>query len=371
MLGAGFSRAAGLPLGNELFAEVIDAAKQTVLWENLLKPDLLRYALFVRRTTGVRLSLAEVAADFERFMSFLDIEHTLRLTGSAWTNKGNKSQMIVRNFIAEVLYRRQARMNGEAKQFYDDFARKLDSTDMVITFNYDTVLEDALDRVGIRYRLFPSRFKEVDEWGGGAFADQDDEVAILKMHGSIDWFDKSDFDEQCRDWKKKGLPGVPPDEIFSTDEFELQPLIDGIYPESPLTTIYRIRNLNHYLSWASMVRDAPVLISPSFSKILYINPVSEFWFSFGSLGRWTRKLVIIGFSMPSHDEYVRQGIYSVIRNFQHMKLGKSTPKSRLKLVDFRRSAKAVAEYRQTYSFVDWRHTDVFLDGFNPSTLRHI
>ena len=369
VLGAGFSRPGGLPLGDELFAEVIDLAKQSVLWQNFLRPDLLRYILFVRRTSGRRLHLADVGADFEHFMSFLDIEHTLRLTGSnTWTNTGNKTQLIVRNLIAKVLYRGQWQMNGAAKQFYDDFARKLDSTDYVVTFNYDTVLEDALNRVGVRYRLFPARFKEVDRWGGGTYADDDDEVAILKMHGSIDWFDRSDFDAQCRDWKERGWSGVPLDEVFSTAEYQLEPLIDGVYPPSPLTNIYRVRNLNRYLSLASLVRDAPVLISPSFSKILYINPVSDFWYSFGGFGSWARKLVIIGFSMPSHDEYVQQGMYSLVRNFQHVKLGKRTPKSKLKMIDFRRTKKAIADYKRTYGFVDWRSADLLLDGFNSDAL---
>ena len=59
--------------------------------------------------------------------------------------------------------------------------------DVIVTFNYDVVLERTLEYVGKPYRLYPERFKSI----GPTFnvVDSDvEEVTVLKLHGSLDWF---------------------------------------------------------------------------------------------------------------------------------------------------------------------------------------
>jgi hypothetical protein len=164
IIGAGFSRPAGLPLGNELFPEIRRRAKR--LEATVLDYDVERYLTFVERTTGRKLTPDEI--DFERFMSYLDIEHSLRLTGSdTWTNQGNESQNLVRTIIAEILLVAQRAMSGDAKRLYDQFVRRLDPNEYILTFNYDTIIEDALDRQGIPYRLVPSRHEKREDGGLG------------------------------------------------------------------------------------------------------------------------------------------------------------------------------------------------------------
>jgi hypothetical protein len=185
IVGAGFSAAGGLPIGQELAALIIREAKRGVLYDNILQPDLERYLLYVERTE--RRSLSEAEIDFEQFMSFLDVEHYLRLSGSdTWTTEGGKSQMLVRHFIAKVLWERQRSMPASGLSLYDYFASKLTTKDHIISFNYDTVVEDSLDRRGLPYRLVPGPYKEVHADGGGVWGDRN-ELTITKLHGSIDW----------------------------------------------------------------------------------------------------------------------------------------------------------------------------------------
>jgi hypothetical protein len=276
----------------------------------------------------------------------------------------------VRNMIAKVLYQKQRSMSAQARELYDEFAKRLDGSDIVVTFNYDTVLEDALERVGRKFRLFPSRYATLNEFGGTLeFAD--DEVLVLKMHGSIDWFDRSDFEQQSARWQSLNL-GTPDDEVFAFPGMQLEPLVDGLYPtDSPLTKLFRLRTLQAYLVNASFVDQSPVLISPSFSKVLYAGPVREFWYSFGTIASWAKKLVIIGFSLPHHDEYIQQALYSLVRNFQHVRMGRRFPKAPLTLVDYRRTDEGVADYKRTYNFVSWRKTKLILNGFNRTTLPQV
>jgi len=76
ILGAGFSRYAGLPLGRELFARVVAKPHSTMLYDNVLRRDIDRFRLFKERTEGVELEEEDV--DAEELMSFLDVEHFLR-----------------------------------------------------------------------------------------------------------------------------------------------------------------------------------------------------------------------------------------------------------------------------------------------------
>lgn len=109
VLGAGFSKPAGLPLGDELLDDVVAEAKRTTAFDNILQPEIERYLLFIERTTGERHSLSEVG--LEPFMSFLDVEHALGFEGSdRFSDDGSRAQLLIRFLIARVLWRRQLRM---------------------------------------------------------------------------------------------------------------------------------------------------------------------------------------------------------------------------------------------------------------------
>lgn len=62
LLGAGFSRPAGLPLGCELFSTVIKRIKEreAVLYKNVVKPDIREFQLFQKRTKGIEVSEATI-----------------------------------------------------------------------------------------------------------------------------------------------------------------------------------------------------------------------------------------------------------------------------------------------------------------------
>ena len=86
VLGAGFSKPAGLPLCAELFSEIVALAKLRGLYK-VLKKDIDRFLEYIERTKS--LSIAESEINFEEFISFLDVEHFLQLKGSDhWSTEG-------------------------------------------------------------------------------------------------------------------------------------------------------------------------------------------------------------------------------------------------------------------------------------------
>lgn len=363
VLGAGFSKPAGLPLGTELFAEVLRLAKVGTSYDNIIRPDIDRYIRYMERTEGV--TLTEATLDFERFMSFLDVEHFLRLTGSdTYTEQGNRTQMLVRNYIARVLYHRQERMTADARDLYDYFASRLRPNDMLVTFNYDTIVEESLERAGVPYRLFPQRYTEIHA-GYGTVDMDTEEVILLKMHGSMDWFDRQPYLESVRYHRSVGAPGVPRDPIFNNPAIQPEPIVAGAYfPTSRLLAVHRVRNLGRYFTDALFPIDAPLIVSPSYSKIVYLSPIAELWNGFDGFGVGNGTLAIVGYSLPTHDEYVRQAIYSTFRNFQHVDLGEYLRKTPLRFVDRRSTESAQDEYRSTYRFADWTRSEAYFGGFD-------
>ena len=88
VLGAGFSKPAGLPLAGERWKEVIQHARAIGNLRMHLDRALNRYVEYRRLCDGREVSEDDV--DFEDFMSVLDMEHWLWLRGSdTWSDEGN------------------------------------------------------------------------------------------------------------------------------------------------------------------------------------------------------------------------------------------------------------------------------------------
>ncbi len=144
VLGAGFSKPAGMPLGSEFFKEVLKKVKNTVLYENILKRDIELFLEYYNKTNSA--SITEDEINFEEFISYLDIEHYLDLKGKdTWSSEGNKSQIVIRNLIAKTLFEKMSSMDGKDFTLYKSFVQNLDAGDIIITFNYDTIIEKCLE----------------------------------------------------------------------------------------------------------------------------------------------------------------------------------------------------------------------------------
>jgi hypothetical protein len=374
ILGAGFSRAAGLPLATDLWNEIRETAASfsPTLRAYKFNEDLERYIEF-RKDTDSKVLTPETV-DFEDFMRFLDVQHYLGLRGSeTWSEDGNEGTIVTKFLIGSILARHVNAL-GSVPDLYLEFAQRLDPHDTVITFNYDTLLERALDAIGKPYRMFPTRLQNVGEFGGTVDNGRD-EVVILKVHGSIDWFDRADFDRRIAWHATQKAP--PPEDIIFSDEkaLGLERLIDGPSHDSdPLKNVYRARNLKALYAKNLLFMATPRMLPPSATKLLYATRLSNFWADMGNAGYYNFGMAIIGFSLPAQDEYARQILYSLVTNYQRHnwdqdELGrKKTP---LAIVDFFPDAPAEARFRERYRFVDWSRADLSGQGFDFASLDRI
>ena len=371
VVGAGFSRPAGIPLTSELFRLVVCESKAIGAYD-ILEPDVRRYIEYYDSTHTTPIALDDI--NIEGFMSYLDIEHYLSLKGSdTWSEEGNRSQILVRHLIAKIIFDRLSSVPPDQQKLYDLFAIHLDPGDIVITFNYDTLIEDALKRNGKPYRLFLDRLISVDG-SSGKVDTEAKEVILLKMHGSIDWFDRTYFDNNLRFNQETPCWQLPYHKIFSNQsDFLPEKIVNGPYfSDSPLQRLYKVRNLDRYFEMKNYVSNPPLILSPSFSKIVYLNLLKEFWNSFYSAGPLNRMVAIIGFSLPEHDEYVRLPLFSLIHSFQNIEPNlPNLKKTRLKIVDLRKDGVDLQTYKQRYSFVDWNRADCCFEGFGQNAINMV
>lgn len=238
----------------------------------------------------------------------------------------------------------------------------LTTHDTILTFNYDILLERALDHIGKPYRLFPYRFQSVSETIN-IIDSSIEEVVILKMHGSVDWFNNHP------------LMSDTIDSIFNNpDRFCIDPIIKGLRPDDdPLLHIHRIRNLDVYYGsddWTNV----PFILSPSHAKFVYATPLLGFWNGMGRSGGYNLGISIIGFSLPKHDEYIRVGLYQMISHYQQSWWkGKMLDvlKDNVRLVDYRSDEKDIRNFKTRFSFIDPSRTNYFFSGFNTEAIKFL
>lgn len=276
--------------------------------------DLETYIEFRKDCDGLRLTPRKV--NFEDFIAFLDIEHHLGFRGSdTWSEDGNESQVIIKTLIGRILTEHMPQAK-DLPEIYLRFAEALQPDDYVITFNYDVVPERALDIVGKPFRLFPFRYKSVHP-GHAEVDDSVEEVIVLKVHGSIDWFDRRKYRKFSELRLRQGLTSPTPDPVFNNPDLTVVPLVSGPrFPDDPLREMHRVLQIERLHPENHLFRATPTLLSPSTMKILYSDKVKEFWRGFGGAGMLNLGLAIIGFSLPEQDNYARQAIYRLVKNYQ-------------------------------------------------------
>ncbi len=369
IIGAGFSVPAGLPTAVELYKEVRTRIERNHGQETKFHRSLYEYIEYRKRADGVEVSIDNI--DLEHFMTFLDIEHFLWLEGSDTISEhGNSAQMFIKRYIGQVIHERTPAPDALPQAYYD-FAKQLQATDLVITLNYDVILERALEFVGKAYRLFPYRYKSVSQYSN-TIDDSLEEVKILKLHGSLDWFSNKQYLSGVEAFKKQGVDGAPNDPIFNSgDRYGAYPLVDGLRSEEdPLNNVYRLRHIDDFYSNASPP-GIPLILSPSYMKIVYATPFIDFWHGLGQVGGGHFGLNIIGFSLPEHDDYLKVTLFKMAQNYQEVNwdfemLDKL--KDFIKVVDFRTNAKGRDELRSCYKFFDDDKSEFFYDGFSSEAV---
>jgi hypothetical protein len=372
VLGAGFSRPAGLPLAADLYSLVKNEIEIRYGIDTKFHRDVGEYLNYRRACDGIEIEENEI--DLESLMSFWDIEHFLWLRGSdTWSDEGNESQLMTRSAIGKIIQNRTPPKDKLPEAYYR-FAESLSTTDIVITFNYDVILERALDYIGKPYRLFPNRYKSIGSHSSTVDSDTE-EVVILKLHGSVDWFSNKQFLE----WKEfRVSQGASTSNLHSIFDdpgrYTAEPITDGPRAtDDPLNNIFRIRNVDSYYQDGRGFH-APFLLSPSHVKFIYASPIIDFWHGLNRAGALNLGLSVIGFSLPGHDEYIRQILYNMVSNYQQYSWNSEifgVKKSAVKFVDYKLDDIEKQIYKSRFGFSDPSKSEYWFEGFSDESINFL
>jgi hypothetical protein len=374
-VGAGFSVPAGLPVANDLLSVAIEEIEEFQT-ESHLHRAIDEYQDFVEATRGERPPLDGI--DVEEFVEYLDHEHFFGFLGSdTFSEEGNRPQLLLRWGIGRVLHRA---MPAALPDVYLRFTERLRGGDIVATFNYDLILERALEAVGMPYRRFPHRFTDV--YPSHAVVDMErdlGEVCLLKLHGSIDWLNRGRYDDALAYMRATtGEEGESfhrnRDPVFGPNAtIETSPLVEGPREEGDaLNRIVVIDSLDAYYDDYNMWwRYPPVLLAPSHAKQLYGAPMRGFWAGLPLGASGWGGFSIIGCSLPPADPYTKQALYRIGRDFAYGREHpeeRLAPMNRIKVVNYARDRAGAGELADRYRFLPPNHTDFLLDGFSETIL---
>lgn len=371
ILGAGFSCPAGLPTAAGLFPLICKSIESDIGKDTQFHADLKNFISYKRKCDSI--SISEDGIDLEEFMTYLDIEHSLGLLGSdTWSDEGNVTQLMIRQAIGSIISERTP-LSNKLPDVYYQFASNLTTLDTVFSFNYDLVLERAFAHVGKPFRRFPDRYKKISLLSAEVDTSTD-ETILLKMHGSIDWFDIRTYQELEAVRKATNSPGLPNDPIFANpSNYGARPLVEGLLPQSDnLKYVYEIANSDSFYQSKGQLK-APLLLSPSHVKFLYADPLLSFWNGLNRCGGYNQGLSVIGFSLPKHDDYIRMIIYNMTNNYKswwNEKIAGRT-KDYMRFVDLRRSYDEIQGLKERYRFVDPNYSRYHFDGFNENAIKFL
>lgn len=288
VLGAGFSVPAGLPLGKDLLEHIREDVRdwfQCFNWDGALEREIEKWSSLYPGES----------VDLERVFAYSHRKHYLRLLGSdEYFAHGSRSIVAIRQAIQQILIKATP---SDTPKLYRDFAQQLCPCDVVLTFNYDTLLEQALDDIGKPYTLTPEWWLKTDP---GGFEPKF--VNLRKLHGSIDWYDRYYFDDAFRRYTEQDhdvLRLLNRDPIFGpAPTVPSEPLSRGQtkkgFGTHILPRVYRIPDHATYFPIKEVLSPiVPFFLPPAYDKLLGHAPILNLWENLHRIQDFSSIVVIV------------------------------------------------------------------------------
>jgi hypothetical protein len=269
VLGAGFSAEAGIPLTQELLVLAMD--KFSIECPGIFS-RVENYAKECTGSTEGSLDLSKIS--FSELCTFLEfIELREYGGGERWSENGSQEKLALRFYLAKTIAERTP-TTSSLPSLYLEFAKQLHEHDIVISFNWDCLLEVALRAVGKRYTY--------------NFSDEE-AVKLCRLHGSVNWRldEPSHFGSPVNtlDWQPM--------------EFTKGMMTREIYYSSPLLEFSKWDN------YSPLGELDPFLVLPGYGKAFDVRANAVLWykpeFAFDS----THDVFIIGLGLAPDDFLIR------------------------------------------------------------------
>ena len=253
--------------------------------------------------------------DLERVLGYSHRKHYLRLLGSdEYFEHGSRSIVAARTAIQRILIQATP---TDTPTLYRAFTEQLCPNDVVLTFNYDTLLEQTLDDIGKPYTLTPEWWLKTDP---GGFEPK--YVDLLKLHGSIDWYDRHYHDDAMRWHTEQGHDVPNRDPIFGpTPSVPSEPLSRGpteVFGSHILSQVFRVPNhTEHFpIEGPGAWHMVPFILPPAYDKLLGYDAILDLWENLHRTQDAFSSIIIIGYSLPSYDSYAYEALGRLLVDYQ-------------------------------------------------------
>lgn len=269
ILGGGFSVGAGIPLTEELLASAM--RKFSIECPGIYS----RVENYAKESIGSMdndLDLSRVS--FSELCTFLEfIELREYGGGERWCENGSREKLALRFYLAKTIMERTPSAKS-IPQLYIDFAAQLHERDIVISLNWDGLLEAALETVGKTYTY--------------NFSDERS-IKLCKLHGSVNW--------------RLGEPnqwGEPVNTLgWQSLEFTKGMMTREIY-HSP--ALLRFATWQRYTPLGEV---DPFLVLPGYGKAFDVRANAVLWYKPEFAFATTHDVYIIGLGLAHDDFFVR------------------------------------------------------------------
>ncbi len=281
VLGAGFSKSmADIPIAAELFEAVDDHAQKH-------HPGYWNQALHFLSDLAPSFDPSNInGANIEDYLSLLD---ALIFVYKEFNENNDESRAYNHklHIIAQITEYLGELCIKEPGESLIAFARMLKSTDIIITFNWDILLENALYTIDKSFSCRPT---------------DKDCIRIIKLHGSIDWID-------IPIEQRPGYTGpIPQDKTLFEEVLSEPPMIRARtydYPGDPLTS--------YPVDLMLPLGRPHFIVPPTFYKEQRISVLTTLWREAYRAVVKSTEIFFLGYAFPSADYHARAVLRSAIK----------------------------------------------------------
>ena len=177
ILGAGFSKQVGMPLATELTDLLLERFQQNNIHEMLEWYESLKRRIHWMGDNSINIEQVFDLAHYDIMAWRMKQQqgHISRKISSASIKVEERRDWLnwMERDLSHIIWDKQNKAMPHLKKIMN-FSQNLQIDDVILTFNYDTLLEKSLT-------------KKSKKWHYGFNLENGHGVKILKMHGSINW----------------------------------------------------------------------------------------------------------------------------------------------------------------------------------------
>lgn len=270
ILGAGFSSGAGVPLTTALLTNsmLMFARECSGIYARVLA------------YTAEMLDIEEAQVDYSKvnlsdlctYLEFIELREFGG--GERWNAAGSREKLALRYYLAKTLVEKTP-ARDQLPSVYLEFARQLQPHDIVISFNWDPLLERCLQALGKPYTY---NFRDSES------------IKLCKLHGSVNWRLDS-----YRDWQGNVIDTL---DWASLKFTEGMMTVETYASEALLSTA-------PWLGTQPLGEIEPFLVLPGYGKAFDVRSNAVLWYKPEFAFAMTYDVYILGLSLSHDDFFIR------------------------------------------------------------------